>query len=105
MIRRPPRATLFPFSSLFRSPARDFQQVNVIVPRATAKGIQDDNSIEPRLRRLVIQASRVEGRTGFCRATVWWIQTELRIQDTRGSDRRNEDPVACCAGELKGIQV
>src|SRR2546422_1935061 len=38
MIRRPPRSTLFPYTTLFRSPEPDQQILNVNVFRAVQRG-------------------------------------------------------------------
>src|SRR5437899_1718989 len=45
-----------------------------------------------------------QGR-GFLWSTVWRIQIDRRIQTTRGSDRRDDDPIPRRAVELKGIHV
>src|SRR2546427_1683903 len=54
MIRRPPRSTLFPYTTLFRSPAA----AGGVVPRALA-GPGNDFSREPDRRRPAAAQSRI----------------------------------------------
>src|SRR2546422_3303820 len=57
MIRRPPRSTLFPYTTLFRSPAH---------PRHRRDGVPpgDDGTPRPRLPRSAGRRSRREGGRG-----------------------------------------
>src|SRR5256885_9054621 len=57
MIRRPPRSTLFPYTTLFRSAGRGFP---------ARPGVQDDGRgwLDPRARYLVVRRRRDRGRRG-----------------------------------------
>src|SRR5258708_26837288 len=48
MIRRPPRSTLFPYTTLFRSPSRSF--VSRIAPRRPASGLVGGRRRGPKAR-------------------------------------------------------
>src|SRR5256885_9197046 len=49
MIRRPPRSTLFPYTTLFRSPARSgFSPHSAALPRPSACDRQPERSTAPR---------------------------------------------------------
>src|SRR3989441_5046054 len=70
MIRRPPRSTLFPYTTLFRSPVRGDQQVDVALerdfkrePAAELAGGDAQHGLEmttEALRRRVIEARSEE---------------------------------------------
>src|SRR3712207_6889419 len=49
MIRRPPRSTLFPYTTLFRSPGRHISGVEV-EERHVESGVSDDTLYGPKLR-------------------------------------------------------
>src|SRR5256886_15359703 len=57
MIRRPPRSTLFPYTTLFRSPLR---YAPMPQPNAVKCLVVDD---EPRLRRVLVRLLEGEGLT------------------------------------------
>src|SRR2546422_4665067 len=73
MIRRPPRSTLFPYTTLFRSP---------IVRRKQA-----DVSVQPRGVRVVVAAPHVRVASGPPRGPAH-DQRDLRVED-RKSTRLN----------------
>src|SRR5438876_4736844 len=47
MIRRPPRSTLFPYTTLFRSPARDPRQRHAIAQRRVLARLENQTALLP----------------------------------------------------------
>src|SRR5258705_1714929 len=52
MIRRPPRSTLFPYTTLFRSPVSKFTPLRIRVGRAGAPGVGDRAASDRKSTRL-----------------------------------------------------
>src|SRR2546425_1348554 len=48
MIRRPPRSTLFPYTTLFRSPQAKVRRVRQVAPRALDRSAEDEYAAERR---------------------------------------------------------
>src|SRR2546425_7054376 len=74
MIRRPPRSTLFPYTTLFRSQMGHHHHVDVFGPHAL--GLEVVHELAPRSL----------GRVG-------WLRTETRVDEDRppgGPDRSEE---------------
>src|SRR3712207_9089024 len=59
MIRRPPRSTLFPYTTLFRSPARMAQGPLAALRRAAVAALQDSE-----VRRLLDAQGAIPGGNG-----------------------------------------
>src|SRR5256885_2397734 len=59
MIRRPPRSTLFPYTTLFRSEAA----LETIRPAAAAKGIEIATDVEPTPVRVLGAADRLDRKS------------------------------------------
>src|SRR5256885_4748972 len=67
MIRRPPRSTLFPYTTLFRSSMRPTEIVEAHFPRAVFK--DERTFLERLLRRFRrAQGQLGDGRPGLCRS-------------------------------------
>src|SRR2546429_2883839 len=62
MIRRPPRSTLFPYTTLFRSVGHSSVRTYVLGKDATRRAATDAEITE--MRRIVLEAARV-GAVGF----------------------------------------
>src|SRR3712207_9282166 len=60
MIRRPPRSTLFPYTTLFRSPARELDASVLVADRAEVPVVPDDP--DPRVAAALDALKRVVGR-------------------------------------------
>src|SRR3712207_8227781 len=60
MIRRPPRSTLFPYTTLFRSPARELDASVLVADRAEVPVVPDDP--DPRVAAALDALERVVGR-------------------------------------------
>src|SRR2546422_7111208 len=82
MIRRPPRSTLFPYTTLFRSPARGARGAAPREPVALSRGRDRDRSeehtseLQSRLHlvcRLLLEKKKGDGRAGR--------PTPLRVRD------------------------
>src|SRR5256886_14360083 len=61
MIRRPPRSTLFPYTTLFRSPAEAVRRVIVDHPRRLHERVADRRPHELEAARLQLPAERAGG--------------------------------------------
>src|SRR2546422_4279397 len=67
MIRRPPRSTLFPYTTLFRSPVEAARERHLVEPRRAAERErladqrQGDEAVDP--RRTIAEARRSEEHT------------------------------------------
>src|SRR2546430_14940067 len=61
MIRRPPRSTLFPYTTLFRSPAEAVRRVIVDHPRRLHERVADRRPHELEAARLQVPAERACG--------------------------------------------
>src|SRR3712207_7876305 len=48
MIRRPPRSTLFPYTTLFRSAAQEIAQLNLAIRSSTQQGGQPNDLLDRR---------------------------------------------------------
>src|SRR5258708_27150042 len=63
MIRRPPRSTLFPYTTLFRSLLRDFSPVRHLPRRCEGRGVIGDVfDVAPALEQQNLQADRKSTR-------------------------------------------
>src|SRR2546422_11715181 len=64
MIRRPPRSTLFPYTTLFRSVAVGVDVDVELPPRVGPLGRQGDERMEPALRTILVAALPAQDRAG-----------------------------------------
>src|SRR2546426_9329287 len=71
MIRRPPRSTLFPYTTLFRSHPPRGRQALLVARTAHRGGAQHDPRAPPRL-----SLSASCARAGACRATASALRSE-----------------------------
>src|SRR6266513_6021254 len=81
MIRRPPRSTLFPYTTLFRSPTLELDL------RAAQRGVATRHVLEP--HRDVVELESRQGRQLLLRVLVF-----LEVQ------RLGDDALAVAVGEL-----
>src|SRR2546422_6949173 len=63
MIRRPPRSTLFPYTTLFRSVAVGVDVDVELTPRVEPLGRQGDERMEPALRTILVAALPAQDRS------------------------------------------
>src|SRR5690349_23229894 len=63
MIRRPPRSTLFPYTTLFRSPAAGIAELNRLVASVDGMGVPDPKANKvAALTNVVIIATHTKNR-------------------------------------------
>src|SRR2546430_10241770 len=68
MIRRPPRSTLFPYTTLFRSPADGSQSLRPTFPEARSGSIAVSSAIQTRRRRSEEHTSELQSQSNLvCR--------------------------------------
>src|SRR2546430_7266462 len=77
MIRRPPRSTLFPYTTLFRSRAHDIDTANQLVrPAIGIHTIDDDRHHLERLRPVALRVGEAAGDVGEHQAVVFALRSE-----------------------------
>src|SRR3989454_9276124 len=88
MIRRPPRSTLFPYTTLFRSPMQELD-----VQRLCAMAGRGEERIgQPaRVARVSLQRLRVRRRHGFRPTTSSRVRVHLHRRDGRVHLERSEE--------------
>src|SRR3989475_12632598 len=98
MIRRPPRSTLFPYTTLFRSPVEvahvEARRVVLVEPTVAVRVVEGDFVRDPRLQGIVLGAGKVhrpdEGRP---------VEQEMSGTAARlEEDRVDVQPVALAVG-------
>src|SRR5271155_6034260 len=90
MIRRPPRSTLFPYTTLFRSPTHmgDIDSINTLVERTVDESIRsEEHTSELQSRRdlvcrLLLEKKKTEQK-------LRWRRRQGASEGTRTSARRN----------------
>src|SRR3712207_8108193 len=64
MIRRPPRSTLFPYTTLFRSPVLGDVHLLHVRPGRDGDGLARSGEVDPTLDRRGVAAGRADGLGG-----------------------------------------
>src|SRR2546422_6603187 len=95
MIRRPPRSTLFPYTTLFRSPAmssRSTEGTHRLVRRIPVSGASFV-ARPPRRKRTDRKSTRLNSSHGYISYAVFCLKKKKHLQDGRStSDAPHQPP-------------
>src|SRR2546430_5301101 len=90
MIRRPPRSTLFPYTTLFRSPVRLIKRRHDVTPRPAARVLHlrsEEHTSELQSQsnlvcRLLLEKKKKRKNIIACR--IWYLQLDMSAEVTIG---------------------
>src|SRR5258708_14730468 len=83
MIRRPPRSTLFPYTTLFRSPLRDRREDIPDLTRAFLERILKDNQLPPLELPQDRKSTRLNSSHQIISYAVFCLKQKTRTTGTR----------------------
>src|SRR2546422_4326086 len=83
MIRRPPRSTLFPYTTLFRSLATFLWQTLTVGAAASVAGAVLGTALQPVLIRLDRKSTRLNSSHGYISYAVFCLKKKKLVQTPR----------------------
>src|SRR2546422_3247761 len=99
MIRRPPRSTLFPYTTLFRSQREDTKSIPVILVTTRGEGENVEAGFESGCKDR--KSTRLNSSHGYISYAVFWLKKKNLAQIKELSTRTSDSNISSTAGLMK----